>query len=227
LSDSFRERPFAVLVIPERSSMPSARTQKRLRWGVPLAAFCAGLLASQIAGVRLSTPAQAATGLSPLERLLIKDEIRDKITLYALYADGDGVGGKPRDLRTLADTLMTPDVVSEIHLADGSPPKFLKGRDVVAASPPENDPSLAKRIAGRHYMVSTVFDDVSPTTVHTRTASVYFDATKNYGGANCGKPGEGACQGVPVKTIMWVYHMTWTKTPQGWQISHNTLRDDN
>ena len=183
-------------------------------------------LASAMALVAVGEPA-AARALAPLERLLIQDEIQQKLVLYGLYADGDGPGGSPRNLRKLADTLMTADVVSEIYLVKGGPPLILKGREVVAATPAEVPPEIAKAIGGRHYLVGVVFDEVTPTTVKTRTPAVYFDATKNILGPDCRKAGKDACAQKPVKTVMWVYHMTWTKTSHGWQISRNILRDDN
>jgi hypothetical protein len=202
--------------------------RKTSSWGGALIALCVGLVAGhQLSTGQSFTAAYAATSLTPVDKLLAEDEIRQQIALYGLYADGDGAGGNPRDLRKMADTLMTPDVVSEIYVARGGPPRILTGRDIVAKSPPENDPDRAKRIAGRHYLVATVFDDVSATTAETRTTAVYFDATKNQVGGDCAKAGEGACGGQPVKTVMWVYHMTWKHTPQGWQISRNVLRDDN
>lgn len=171
--------------------------------------------------------AQTAQELTPIERLLIQDDIRQRIILYALYADGSGPGGEPRNLRKLADTLMTPDVVSEIHLVTGGKPLIFTGRELVANTPPEVPPELAATVGGRHYMVGTVFDLVTPTLVKTRTPAVYFDATKNVHGAKCKTMGEDACGQKPVKTVMWVYEMTWVKTPDGWQISRNILRDDN
>lgn len=195
--------------------MISAVIVRALKWGAPLALLCAGCAAPVV------------KGMPPLERLLIQDEIRQKLVLYGLYADGDGPGGSPRDLRKLADTLMTPDVVSEIYLVKGGPPLILEGREIVANTPPEVATERAKAIGGRHYLIGAVFDEVTPTTVRTRTPAVYFDATKNLIGTDCRKLGEDSCAQKPVKTVMWVYHMTWRRTQQGWQISKNVLRDDN
>lgn len=110
---------------------------------------------------------------------------------------------------------MTADVVSEIHPANGSKPIIHNGRDVVAQSPAEVDPERVKRIAGRHYLINTVFDTVTSTTALTQTNAVYFDATKNQIGPKCRAEKDGDCGGTPVRTVMWVYEMTW-KTPQGW-----------
>lgn len=165
--------------------------------------------------------------LGPLERLLIEDDIRQRIALYGLYTDGDGAGGRPRDLHALAYELMTADVVSEIHRARGGAPVILKGRDVVANSRPEIDPDRARLIAGRHYVLNTVFDSVSRSRVVTRTPAVYFDASRNLIGDDCASAGLDACGGRPLRTVMWIYEMHWRKTPEGWQIERNVLRDDN
>jgi len=181
------------------------------------------LLAGASASPVLAKPAKL---LSPLDRLIIQDEIRQRIALYGLYTDGDGPGGRLRDVRALAYTLMTPDVVSEIHPAN-APMFTLKGREIVAKTPPEVDTDRARRIAGRHYLLTTAFDRVTATEAITRTPAVYFDATKNPSGPGCKPVKEGDCGGTPVKTIMWVYEMHWRKTAEGWQIARNILRDDN
>ncbi len=183
-----------------------------------------------VAALSISLAAGASsrtTAVTPLDRLLIEDDIRQRIGLYGLYSDGDGAGGRPRDLRALADTLMTPDVVSEIHRAGGGAPVLLKGREIVANSRPEIDPERAHLIAGRHYLLTTVFDQITPTSAVTRTPAVYFDATRNLVGAGCATAGFDACAGRPIRTVMWVYEMHWRKTADGWQIERNILRDDN
>jgi hypothetical protein len=199
--------------------------RKHWIWGAPVIALCTGLALGHGVPWRPFSAARAdSTDLAPMQRLLAEDEIRNKIAAYGLYADGDGSGGHPRDLAAMAQTMMAPDVVTELYRATGGPPIVYKGRDFIARTPPENK---VVGVAGRHYLVSTVFDDVSATAAHTRTAAAYFDASKNMIGADCKKAGEGACGGKPLRTVMWVYHMTWTKTPQGWMIARNVLRDDN
>ncbi len=211
--------------------MNIASIKKVSSWCIPVVALCAGVILGQrVSDVPVLSPAHAASakgGLTAMEKLLIKDEINDKITLYALYADGDGPGGNPRNLKKMAETIMTPDIVSEIYLSKGGEPKIMKGRDHITNTAPEVQSEFAKVVVGRHYLVSTVFDEITPTTVKTRTPAVYFDSSSNQVGPPCTKPEETVCGGKPIKTIMWVYHMTWTKTPDGWQISRNILRDDN
>jgi hypothetical protein len=197
------------------------------RWLIAVAFLTGGVAVGQTVDLGGVAVAQPPKQLSPLDRLLIQDDIRQRIIRYALYADGDGPGGAPRNLRRLADELMTADVVSEIHLVTGGKPLIFTGRELVAKTPSEVPPELAATVGGRHYMVGTVFDLVTPTLVKTRTPAVYFDATKNINGSKCRTMGEGACGQKPVKTVMWVYEMTWVNTPNGWQISRNILRDDN
>jgi hypothetical protein len=195
-------------------------------WMALLAAAGAGMAVGQVFDLP-GAIARPAPGLTPLERLMIQDEIRQKLVLYALYADGDGPGGRPRNLRALADTLMTPDVVSEVHLVTGGEPAIFTGREIVARTPPEIPPELAATVGGRHYLFSPVFDEVTPSRVVTRTPAIYFDATKKLHGAECRTMGPDACGQKPLKTVMWIYEMSWRKTPQGWQIARNILRDDN
>ncbi len=197
------------------------------RWSLPFIAVAAGWLGGRLPAFNTPAEARAEASVTPLARLIIEDDIRRQIALYGMYVDGDGSGGRSRDVRTLAYTLMTPDVVSEIHPANGEPPFTLNGREIVAKAPTEVDPERAKRIAGRHYLLNTVFDSVTPTTAATRTTAVYFDATKNLVGAKCRPKTEGDCGGTPVRTVMWVYEMQWRRAPDGWQISKNILRDDN
>lgn len=198
----------------------------RGRWVLPTVALIAGVTGTAAWMSGSAADARITAKMTPLERLLIQDDIRQRIGLYGLYTDGDGPGGRPRDLHALAYTLMTPDVVSEIHPAN-APSFLLTGREVVAKTPREIDPDRAHRIAGRHYLLSTVFDRVTPTEVITRTPAVYFDATKNPVGPTCKPAKDGDCGGTPVKTIMWIYEMHWRKTAEGWQIARNILRDDN
>ena len=200
---------------------------RNARWVLPVIALGTGLVVVGAPGLSAPAIARSVKALPPLERLLIQDDIRQRLVLYGLYADGDGPGGRPRNLRRLADTLMTADVVSEIHLVTGGAPLIFTGRELVANTPPEVDPEIAATIGGRHYLFSPVFDEVTPTRVVTRTPAVYFDATKNLYGSKCRMMGKDACGQKPVKTVMWIYEMTWVKTPDGWQISRNILRDDN
>ena len=196
-------------------------------WSLPVLCVVASFFGARLWSVDVIAEARATMPLSPLGRLLIEDDIRQRIALYGMYTNGDGPGGRPRDMQSLATTLVTPDVVSEIHPANGGDPLFLKGRGIFSDAPNEVDPERAKKIAGRHYLVATVFDSVTPTTAETRTTAVYFDATRNVVGPTCKPATDGDCGGTPVRIVMWVYQMSWRNTPDGWQIYRNILRDDN
>lgn len=168
-----------------------------------------------------------AKNLSSVDALLAKEDIRNKLTLYTLLADGDGI--REKNTAQLAETMMTPDIVTEIYHADGSPPQHMIGRASVAGKPrdpaaPRSDPGPT---VGRHYITGTYFEELTATTAKTISTAVHFDVTRNLVGKDCKKAGEGACGGLVRKATMWVYHMNWVKTPDGWQISYNGLRTDN
>ena len=46
-------------------------------------------------------------------------------------------------------------------------------------------------------------------------------------GKDCAKAGLDACGGRVIRGITLVYHNTWKKTADGWQMSSNVLRRDN
>ena len=190
--------------------------------------FALGLIvaASVLAGgslVAVTGHSKPVPGLSAVDKLVAEDEIRQKLVLYGLYADGDGE--QPKNIRALADKLLTPDAVSETFTTLGKPGFRTQGRDaLVAATPPAevNSPN-----AGRHYLIGTVFDEMTPTTAKTRSTAYYINATRNMVGADCKTAGPGACGGQVNRALMFVYHMDWVKNAQGWQIQHSVLRSDN
>jgi hypothetical protein len=189
-------------------------------------AFCVGPTADRGAAVSFVGSAEAAGAISPLDRLVAEDQIRQQIALYGFYADGDGVN--PKDLRKMADSLMTQDVVSELYRSGGGEPRRSVGRDAIAGKPPAADapPPPVSTVAGRHLLVGTYFDEVTPTTAKTRTITLHLDITKNMLGADCKKAGDDACGGRVIKAASWVYHISWIKTAAGWQISNTQLRLD-
>lgn len=196
------------------------------RWGAPLVATALAIGLIAVGANQFIPRADAAASLTALDRLIIEDDIRQRIETYALLADGDGIQRK--DIAKLANTLMTPDVVSEIYAVGSKTPIRLEGR-ARHAGPEVNPPLAAEKpdlIAGRHYLVGTLFDQVSATEVRTRTSALHLDVTKNILGADCKKAGEDACGGRVVSATMWMYHMVWVKTAEGWQIKYNGLRRD-
>jgi hypothetical protein len=137
--------------------MPITPRHTRVATLAAALALGAAMLASGAARAQAKTPAPAA--LSPVEKLVAEDDIRQKLALYGLLADGDGVTGP--DIRALADQVMTPDVWTDLYFPDGSLQVHTVGRDQAIST---STPDLKKLgpIAQRHYMVSTYFDEVTP-----------------------------------------------------------------
>lgn len=182
-------------------------------------AFGAAMLASSAAVAQAKAPA----ALSPVEKLVAEDDIRQKLALYGLLADGDGVAGP--DIRALAHQVMTPDVWTDLYYPDGSLQVHTVGRDqAISTSTP--DLKRLGPIANRHYMVSTYFDEVTPTTAKTRTTTIWLFVTRDLLGADCAKGGPDACGGRVVSAMTTVYHNDWVKTAEGWRMSRNVIRRD-
>ena len=155
-----------------------------------------------------------AEGMSPIDRLIARDEIRQQIALFALLADGDGV--RPKDTRALADRIMAPDVVVEIFRPGDLLPITMLGRAAVAGPPlvaPPAEPTVA-----RHYMVETYFEELTSGTARTITTAVHFRLTR---------ASDGIDGGLPTKITMVTYHMTWRKAAEGWLVTYNGLHADN
>ena len=188
--------------------------------------FALILAATSTSGIAQTATAGEAK-LSPIDRLIAEDEIRQDLALYVLLADGDGIKGK--DTRTLADTMMAPDVVTEIYYPLARAPVRTIGREAVAgpAPVPAVVPAAIDPTVKRHYLVDTYFEDLTANTARTITTAVHFNLTRNLVGKDCGAQGPGACGGLPARIIMWTYHMNWVKNAAGWQVSYNGLHMDN
>jgi hypothetical protein len=165
-----------------------------------------------------------AAPLSPLDELLIENQINQKLALYTLLADGDGI--RKMDARAMADQIFTPDAVFENYSQDGKLGISRNGREVIYRMATEHAMPANAPIADRHYNVSTYFDVVTPTMAKTRTIAIVLNATKNMIGPDCAKSGEDACGGKLVHAYTFTYHDTWVKTADGWQKSHSVLRSD-
>jgi hypothetical protein len=131
-----------------------------------------------------------------------------------------------KDLRGLADKTFTKDDVYENFSWDGKPGNHVAGRDAFydwtsKLSLPADDP-----IAHRHFVLTSYFDELTPTTAKTRTTSFVLKVTRNMLGADCKKAGEEACGGRLTSAQTFTYHNSWTKTAAGWQMSHIVLRGD-
>ena len=154
-----------------------------------------------------------------IDVLLIEDQIRQRLALYSLLADGDGLA--PRNFRALTDTIFTPDVVIDVYAADGKLTAHIQGREQLyaRASAPKPDGNTTVR----HFMVSTYFDEVSRMTAKTRTVSMAVRVTATVAGKICVSAEDSSCGGRVTQTEMLVYHDTWAKTSSGWQKSNTKL----
>jgi hypothetical protein len=159
--------------------------------------------------------------LSPIDRLVAEDAIRQQIALYELLADGDGE--QPKDIAALADRIMAPAIVNDVYYSNGDLKAHSVGRDPVKAT--RAAPS-ASPVAVKHFLVSTYFDEITPTTAKTRTTAMRVHVTKNLLGADCQKAGEDACGGRVTHLVLFIYHDSWTKTPDGWEKTQSRLRGD-
>ena len=182
-----------------------------------LLAGCGALAIS----VLLAGFSAAAPVLSPVEKLVIENDINQQIILYGLLADGDGTSGK--DVRGLADKTLAPDVVTDVILPGGKVISHTTTSEAVVAS----TPALVDRpSAGRHFMVATYFDEVTASTAKTRTTTLYIEAIKNTG-PGCETRGPDACGGRVTHAVTLVYHDTWKKTASGWKKTQSALYRDN
>ena len=181
-----------------------------------------GLVIGMIAALAAVSPVQAGTPLSPIEKMLIENDIGQKIALYELLADGDAE--KPADIQALADQTLAPDVITDVYMADGRRVSHTTTRaEVVAATVPK---ARDRPVGGRHFLLSSYFDEVTPSSAKVRTSSLYLEVTKNPG-PGCEKLGPDGCGGKVTHAVTFVYHDIWTKTPQGWFKTQTSLRRDN
>jgi hypothetical protein len=164
----------------------------------------------------LPTPA-----LSPVEKLVIENDISQQIILYGLLADGDGISHK--NVRALADRTLAPDVVTDIVLPDGQTISHTTTSEAVVATTPA---PVERPSAGRHFMVATYFDEVTLTRAKTRTTTLYIEAIKNTG-PGCETRGPDACGGRVTHAVTLVYHDTWNKMAGEWKKTASTLYRDN
>jgi hypothetical protein len=174
------------------------------------------------AAMLASGAARAQAPLSPVDKLVAEDDIRQKLALYGILTDGDGVAGK--NIRGLVDQIMTPDVWTDLYYPDGSLQVHTVGREAIVTSTPI--PKSMGPIANRHYLIATYFDELTPTTAKTRTTMMWMQVTRNLLGADCAKGGPDACGGRVVSAMTTVYHNDWVKTADGWRMSRNVIRRD-
>lgn len=136
-----------------------------------LSALAIGLLAG--ASIAVIAGTNVTMSLQPLEILAAKDAIREKIVLYSLLHDGDGV---VQDGRLWADALWTTDASFQVIYPGGkrvfgNGESGLQGRETIfrafgAALPTEADSAI------RHVLLEPVFDSVTARTARTRTVEI-------------------------------------------------------
>lgn len=169
--------------------------------------------------------AQALSSLiSSEEKLSAQEGIRESLALYTLLLDGDGVHS---DGKAWVERIFTNDGIYQSFYPDGTLAVRLEGRDAIYqryGSDPPRDGRMLRRSADtlsvvKHYMIDTVFDEITATGARTRTAALLLTSTVNTSGRACTQ-----CGSVPTKMILVVYHDTWKKTDLGWQKQLSSIR---
>ncbi len=152
-----------------------------------------------------------------IESALARESIREALANYSMLLDGDGVA---RDARTWADKLFTPDAVFISHYPDGTEQIRIEGREAIYKT--FGRPG-SPEVAGRHFMVNTVFDELSPTTAKTRTSALIQVSKRDQ---DCARKKGILNGGAPVISAILVYHDTWVRDGGEWKKKLSILRRD-
>ena len=152
-----------------------------------------------------------------IESALARESIREALANYSMLLDGDGVA---RDARTWADKLFTPDAVFISHYPDGTEQIRIEGREAIYKT--FGRPG-SPEVAGRHFMVNTVFDELSLTTAKTRTSALIQVSKRDQ---DCAKKKGILNGGAPVISAILVYHDTWVLDGGEWKKKLSVLRRD-
>jgi SnoaL-like domain len=127
------------------------------------------------------------------------------IARYAYTYDG-------RDADEFAQ-LFTEDGIFAVLYAGGSYPELrLESRAAIHAWVVQRHQQVVQGIQDRHYQSGTLFDVLTPEHAQTRTMVLITH--------------QGVHDPTPRPVLSGVYHDRWHKTPNGWQITHRTLRHD-
>jgi hypothetical protein len=179
-------------------------------------AFALGLVVGGTVLTGFSGRPAAAGGMSPVDELKAREDIRQQLVLYGILAQGDG--NRPRDANLLVDTIMAPDVTSQQFFYDGTPafpPRH--GRENHKSST-MNSPDPA--VGEQHFTVTVYFDEVTATTAKTRSQHMIVAVMHNVPGGDCNN----ACTGRVKRVSLQNYFDTWEKTPQGWLKKKTVIR---
>jgi len=152
-----------------------------------------------------------------IESAIARESIREALSYYSMLLDGDGI---VRDARAWADKLFTPDAVFVVNYPDGTEQLRLEGREAIFNT--FGRPG-SPAVAARHFMVNTIFDDVSSTTAKTRTSAFIQVSKRDQDGAKT----EGRLNGgQSVLSAIIVYHDTWVLDGGEWRKKLSILRRD-
>ena len=111
-----------------------------------------------------------------IESLLARESIREALANYSMLLDGDGAG---RDPQQWANRLFTADATFVLHQPDGKEQYRIEGREKIGST--FGRPASPK-VAVRHFMVNTVFDEVTSTSAKTRTSALIQVSKRDQGG---------------------------------------------
>ena len=164
---------------------------------------------------KCATSASSAIGpeLTGLQKLIIKEQIRQKIAESNFLESGDGVRGQ--NLQAWADSTFTPDAVFQSY-GDGGAPLLgsqpLTGRESIAKvmlkSSGDNE-----ALVERWYYSNIFFDEVSRDSVRTRTVAFFAKGPRQVGQL----PN-------PTMSTEAVFFDTWKRNADGWKIEKREVR---
>jgi hypothetical protein len=186
----------------------------------PVIAVLSALAIGVLAGVWMDVVAgaNARRTLQPLEILAAKDAIREKVVLYSLLHDGDGV---VQDGRIWADALWTADASFQVIYPGGTRmfgngENGLQGRESIfrafgGALPTEADSAI------RHVLQEPVFDSITARTARTRTVEIVIRGRKLWSSS-------AAATEVQRPVDSYIMHDSWEKGDDGqWRKSRSLV----
>ena len=151
-----------------------------------------------------------------IETALARESIREQLAQYSMLLDGDGIR---RDPESWAKRLFMPDATFVLHYPDGSEQYRIEGSEAIG----KTFGRASSKTAARHFMVNTVFDELTATTAKTRTSALIQVSRRDL---DCAKK-EGALNGgQPVLSVLIVYHDTWMLDGGEWKKKLSVLRRD-
>jgi hypothetical protein len=152
---------------------------------------------------------KVAKGMSPLDVLIVEDQIRQKWADYSLLLDGDGVSNESAEW---ANRMFTEDLKWRWYDADGKLRLALNSR----AEEQKARRVGRTQVASKHLPMTIKFDEVTPTMVKTRAIVTLMRVPLSTAeGQPDGVPRAGVA-GIPTATMV-VYHDTWRKTEGEWK----------